>query len=430
MAGLSCGYHLQKAGVRFAIVESSDSVGGRVQTDIVDGFLLDRGFQIFLTSYKEAQAMLDYQSLDLKPFYAGALVRWNGAFHRVADPLRHFGDGLGSLPNPVGSPIDKALVGLFRLKSLLKSEDAIFQSPETTTYSRLKAEGFSDAIIDRFFRPFLGGIFFDRDLNVTSRLFEFVMRCLATGQNCLPSKGIGRVGEQLASQLPSDAIHTGTRVESVTGPIPGQPGRVRVEGGQTICASQAVVVATEAPAARTLLGEAMASSDSKSEEAVGTANLYFRAPRPPREENVLYLNGESIGLVNNACFPSTVAPSYAPAGQALVSLSTIGTQSDLSDSELAEKCKAEMAEWFGQDEVATWQLLRVYRIPFAQPNQTPPTDFSRAVNLTNGLFVCGDHRDTATLDGALKSGRRAAEAVLAATAALPVSSKEVVGTTV
>lgn len=146
-----------------------------MQTDIVDGFLLDRGFQIFLTSYKEAQAMLDYQSLDLKPFYAGkpalpqsvegnkiackslhqvpdcscgppgetathagALVRWNGAFHRVADPLRHFGDGLGSLPNPVGSPIDKALVGLFRLKSLLKSEDAIFQSPETTTYSRLK----------------------------------------------------------------------------------------------------------------------------------------------------------------------------------------------------------------------------------------------------------------------------------------------------
>ncbi|KAK9836272.1 hypothetical protein WJX81_001340 [Elliptochloris bilobata] len=411
MAGLSCGARLHAAGVRVAILEASDGVGGRVRTDRVDGFLLDRGFQIFLTSYPEARALLDYDALDLRSFYAGALVRHDGGFHRVADPLRHPLDGVLSLANPVGSPVDKARVGLLRAKALTRPVEAILAAPETSTLARLQAEGFSEAIIDRFFRPFLGGIFFDDNLGTSSRLFEFVMRCLATGANCLPASGIGAVAEQLAARLPPDAVRLGARAASVRAAEGGRPAVVRLAGGGEVAAPRGVVVATEAPAAAELLGDALADSPSKAEPGVGTACIYFRAPAAPSEP-ILYLNGEPGGMVNNACFPSSVAPSYAPPGQALVSVSTIGTRQELDDEALAAAAQRELAPWFGAGEVAAWQLLRVYRIPFAQPNQAPPTNLRRPVSLSGGLFVCGDHRDSATLDGALASGRRTADAIL------------------
>ncbi|GIL82041.1 hypothetical protein Vretimale_1587 [Volvox reticuliferus] len=406
VAGLSCGATLAQRGVRPAVLEASDGVGGRVRTDTVDGFLLDRGFQIFLTGYPEAQAALDYSALQLQPFYAGALVWQEGSFHRVADPLRHFADGLASLPNPVGTPLDKVMVGVFRLKSLLGSVEELLARPETTIAERLKAEGFTDSIIRSFFRPFLGGIFFDRQLRTSSRLFEFVMRMLATGSNCLPAKGIGAVADQLATKLPQGAITLNTKVDAVRGK------EVILADGTKLTARRGVVVAVEGPEASRILGGALQSSPSKPDPGVGTCCLYFRAPKPPSSENILYLNGEDGGIVNNCCFPSTVAPSYAPPGQALVSVSTVGTFPELSDEALEGEVRKQMSTWFGSGEVASWTHLRTYRIPFAQPNQAPPTNFSRPVALGGGVFVCGDHRDSATLDGAIKSGRRAAEALL------------------
>ncbi|KXZ45256.1 hypothetical protein GPECTOR_56g352 [Gonium pectorale] len=409
VAGLNCAAQLAAKGVSPLVLEASDGVGGRVRTDVVDGFLLDRGFQIFLTGYPEAQSTLDYSALQLKPFYAGALVRTGGAFHRVADPLRHLADGLASLPNPVGSPVDKVMVGVFRLKSLLGTLEELLARPETTTLERLKAEGFSEAIISRFFTPFLGGIFFDRTLTVSSRLFEFVMRMLATGSNCLPAAGIGAVATQLAAKLPQGAINLGTRVSSVSGRT------VTLADGTVLSARRGVVVAVEGPEAARLLGPALAGSPSKADPGVGTCCLYFAAPQAPSPEPILYLNGEGDGdgIVNNACFPSTVAPSYAPPGQTLVSVSTVGTFDQLSDGELEAAVRKQLGGWFGAGQVAAWRHLRTYRIPFAQPSQAPPTNLTRPVSLGGGVFVCGDHRDSATLDGALKSGRRAAEALLA-----------------
>ena len=138
VAGLSCGLRLQKAGIPFTILESSDGPGGRVRSDILDGFTLDRGFQIFLTSYPEAQELLDYSALQLKPFYAGAMVQYNGKFHKVADPLRHPLDGVTSLFNPAGTVGDKVNVGAFRFKSELGSLEDLLQRDETTTMQRLK----------------------------------------------------------------------------------------------------------------------------------------------------------------------------------------------------------------------------------------------------------------------------------------------------
>ena len=181
LAGLAACNELEKRGADYDLLESSDDVGGRVRTDIVDGFLLDRGFAIFLTGYPEAQKVLNYDALELKPFYAGADVRFNGAFHRVADPFRHPLDGLQSLTNPVGSVADKVLVGLVRFQTLLAMgtlDEMMSADGETTIMKRLKDSGFSDEMIDRFFRPFMAGIFFNRELTTSSRLFNFVMRML------------------------------------------------------------------------------------------------------------------------------------------------------------------------------------------------------------------------------------------------------------
>ena len=138
VAGLSCGLRLQKAGIPFTILESSDGPGGRVRSDKLEGFTLDRGFQIFLTSYPEAKEVLDYADLDLKPFYAGAMVHYDNQFHKVADPLRHPLDGVQSLFNSTGTVGDKVNVGAFRLKSELGSLEDLLQRDETTTLQRLK----------------------------------------------------------------------------------------------------------------------------------------------------------------------------------------------------------------------------------------------------------------------------------------------------
>ena len=412
VAGLACALHLERAGVPCTLVEAGPTVGGRVQTDEVDGFLLDRGFQIFLTSYPEARAVLDYEALDLRPFYAGADVRFEGGFHRVADPLRHFADGLGSLANPIGSVPDKVLVGAYRLSCLFRSVDAILEAPETTMEARLREIGFSDAMVDRFFRPFLGGIFFNRRLTTTSRLFDFVMKMLATGSNCLPARGIGAVADQLAARLPRTDVRLNARVEAVEWDGAGGQS-VRLADGTVLPAAGGLVVATEGPEAGRLLGERLAAAPSKADPAVGTACVYFKAASCPTEEPMLFLDGDGGSIVNNCCFPTAVAATYGPAGATLVSASTVGTFPDLSDAELAERVRGELGGWFGAAETAGWELLRVYRIPYSQPNQTPPTDLTRDVRLAKGLYVCGDHRYSATLDGALVSGRKPAEALLA-----------------
>lgn len=426
VAGLNCAAKLHKKGIPVLVLEASDGPGGRVRTDKHEGFLLDRGFQIFLTSYPEAQEALDYEKLDLRPFYAGALVHWAGGFHRVADPLRHLVDGLASIPNPIGSPVDKINVGLFRLKSLLGSVDDIFKAPETTILKRLQTEGFSDAMIDRFFRPFLGGIFFDRELGTSSRMFSFVMRMLATGQNCLPAAGIGAVADQLVSQIPADSLRLNCTVSSVS---PGTnanentallPSVTMADG--SVLNAKAIVVATEGPVSKQLLGSFLASAPSKDAAPVGTCCLYFAAPKPPLPGNILYLDGDGgQGIVNNCCFPSEVSPTYAPAGQTLVSVSTLGTLPNMSDEELQKTVLNELSEWFknvpakegSTAKVSSWRHLKTYRIPYAQPNQAPPTDSFRKESLGNGLWVAGDHRTSATLDGALRSGRVVAEQIIA-----------------
>lgn len=398
LAGLACARRLVEIGRTFVIVEASDGVGGRVRTDLVDGFRLDRGFQILLTAYPEAQRHLDYAALRLKPFVKGALVRWDGKFHRLADPRRDPLRGVASLFGPIGTFRDKWRILDLESKLRKYNPDELFDQPEGLTLDVLRWNGFSEAMIERFFRPFLGGIFLERDLVTSSRMFRFVFRMFADGEATVPADGMGAIPAQLAQRLAASSIRLNAPVERV------EPGRVILRDGGTLFA-KAVVVATDGDSAVGLLG-----GDRPKPPRTVTC-LYFAADESPLKEPILVLNAESAGPVNHLAVLSDVAPSYAPVGRALISASVLGDPAE-DDVKLELAVRRQLTEWFGEP-VSRWSHLRTDRIRYALPDQTAGTldPARRPVRVAPGLYVCGDHRDDASINGALHSGWRAAQAV-------------------
>lgn len=189
LAGLACARTLHQAGLPFLLLEAADGLGGRVRTDRVEGFLLDRGFQVLQTAYPEAKRVLDYRALDLRAFAPGALVYFDGRLHRVADPWRQPQYLPATLLSPIGTLADKLRVARLRWRACRGGVDELFRRPETTTWEALRGQGFSASIIERFFRPFFSGVFFDRELAATSRMFEFVFRMLAGRRRPCPPGG-------------------------------------------------------------------------------------------------------------------------------------------------------------------------------------------------------------------------------------------------
>lgn len=405
LAGLSCALELTAAGCTFQLVEASERVGGRVATDRLEGFTLDRGFQVFLTAYPEARRALDYEKLSLKSFYAGALVRSAGRFHRLADPFRHPFDALLSAFSPAGTVGDKLRVGRLRGRVAHSPVDSLFGRAETTTADALLREGFSDSITEQFFRPFFAGVFLERELRTSSRMFEFTFRMFAEGDAALPEGGMAAIPEQLAAALPSGSVRLRAPAASV------ETGAVKLVSGERLSAD-AVVVATDGYVARRLLGRPF---ERARPGAAGrdVACLYFAAERAPVEEPILMLDGEGRGPVNNLCVPSAVAPSYAPPGAALVAASVVdGAALNLPDARLEEMVRDQLADWFGPA-ARGWRHLRTYRIARALPEQTSVKLCTpeRTRTARRGVYLCGDHLDTASINGALRAGRTAACAV-------------------
>jgi phytoene dehydrogenase-like protein len=400
LAGLGCALRLQEVGVRFRVLEASDGVGGRVRTDPLDGFRLDRGFQVLLTAYPEARRVLDYGPLDLKSFHHGALIRYQGKFYRLADPRRHPLAGLRGLASPVGTLRDKLrLLPLVAKVTAGRAEDQL-RRPEGLTLDFLRGAGrFSDAMIDRFFRPFCGGAFLERELVTSSRLFRFVFRMFAEGDAAVPARGMGAIPEQLAGRLPAEAVRLNAPVERV------EPGRVVLRGGEELRA-RAVVVAADWPEAGRLLG----GQGLKVPASRGVVCLYYAAEESPLREPIPVLNADEPGPVNHLAVMSDVAPGYAPPGAALVSASVLGPPPD-DDVTLEVAVRGQLAGWFGPA-VRRWRHLRTYRIPHALPDQAAPALEmpERPVLVDDGLYVCGDHRDNASIHGAMASGWRAAQA--------------------
>jgi len=398
LAGLSCARELLRRGHSVLVLEGADAPGGRIRTDLADGFRFDRGIQVLQTAYPEARRVLDYRALDLHTLYPGALVRFGGRLHRVADPWRQPLSALSSLGSPIGTLADKLRVTSLRGRLLSGSLEDIYRRPETSALQALRGIGLSRAFIDRFMRPFLASVFFDDTLTLSSRAMEFVLWAFAAGDTAVPAYGMGAITAQLADALPAEGLRTGTPVSRV------ESGRVTLASGQTLEA-RAVVVATEPAAVARLLGDRAAIASR------GATCLYFASERPPLEEPVLVLNGEPVGPVTSLAVPSNISRTYAPPGAALIAVSVLGAKDDPG---LERAVRDQLARWLGR-QVGRWQHLRTYRIPDAVPVQHPPVRYpeDQSPEAAPGVYVAGECRSAPSIQWVMSSGRRAAEAASA-----------------
>ena len=404
LAGLMCAKRLAERGISCQVLEGSDDIGGRIRTDKVDGFLLDRGFQVFQTAYPVCLKQLDYDALELHSFYPGALVRFEGRFHLVSDPIRRPWEMFRTLFTPIGTLSDKLKVARLRHALTAQRSRSVREQPERSTLDALRAYGFTNAIIERFFRPFLGGVFLDPQLETSERIFEYVMRMFALGDTAIPAAGMSKIPKQLAGYLPAGSIRLGARVASV------EASCVTLASGERIT-GKAIVVATDLAQVAQLFPELPVRHSR------GVTCLYYAAKVTPLKGPYLVLNGEPDGPVNNLCVLSEVCPSYAPPEQSLISVSVLGTP-PREDALLDKDVRAQLTYWFGA-QVSDWRLIRSYRIPHAQPEQKP--GFQEAFARTPirpGIYLCGDYREMATIEGAMVSGLRTGDAV---TSSLPCS---------
>jgi len=395
LAGLACARHLVETGRPVLVLEAQDGIGGRVRTDQVNAFPLDRGFQVFLTAYPEAAALLDYDKLALRPFYPGALIQLRRRRYRFADPWRRPLASLSGLLAPVASLPDAVRIARLRAASL-RRPDPNPAEPPITTEDYLRQFNLSPRVVDRFFRPFFGGVFLDRTLSTPSSFFRFVFAMFATGDAAIPAGGMQAIPQQLADTLPPGTIRLNTPVKTV------EPQRVRLASGQTIHAA-ATVLATDAHTVHDLL------PPSPSVSWNSTTTIYYAAPRAPIPERILVLNGTGHGFVNHVCIPALSPHNDAQAAPALISVSLLGIP-HLDDDALNRRVLQELRGWFGIA-VKNWELLRIYRIEHALPSMPAPGPSASGPVLQNGCFRCGDYLENPSINGALASGRKAAAAV-------------------
>lgn len=393
LAGLSCATTLHAAGRDVLVLEASDGVGGRVRTDDVDGYRLDRGFQVLLTAYPEAHRQLDLDALDLRAFDPGALIHDGERASIIADPFRSPARLVDAALSPAATLTDKLRIARLRRRLRSVHPASLLRGTDMTTREALIADGFSDRTIERFFRPLFGGIQLDPDLATSRRMFDVIFRTLADGDSAVPAVGMQAIPDQLATRLPDDTIRLGCPAIRIE--------RDGVVTGDGLVRASAVVVACEGPAAARLLD--LPDVGSKPVSAV-----YFSARVAPTDERLVVLNSRP-GPVLNAAVMTNIAPGYAPAGRHLIVAAMPGEAGPAES--LERSARATFRSWWGAA-VDDWELVHTYRIEHGQPTQ--PVRFSpkQPVRLDDALFVCGDHRDTASIQGALYSGRRCAEAVL------------------
>lgn len=420
LAGLNCARVLRAAGRDCMLLEASDRCGGRVRTERIntsDGtYLIDRGFQVLLTAYPNAAEVFDYEALDLRSFYPGALVFHGDSLHRVADPRRKPGDALRGFRTPIASMRDKLRLAEYSMKILAGPVENVWKRPNRSSIDALREAGFADSTIDRFFRPFFGGVFFDRSLGTSSRMLDFVFRMFAQGRTCVPAQGMGRLPAQMEAGLPAGTIRTGVEAERLE--RVGGGWAVHAGGGRIM--AKAVVLAAEGDVTSELL-TGHATLEAPPVRWRSTATISYAMDEPPTEEPILVLDGEGEGPINHLATMSAVAPEYAPAGKHLVYANVVdpavlATHRD--DAALDAACRPQLRKWFG-DAMDDARLIHVNRIERALPDQsTARAETPRwPARVGDGLFACGDWLENPSIDGALSSGKRCAQAVLSDTPA-------------
>ena len=360
LAGLACAADLAAAGLAVAVVEAADAPGGRMRTDQQAGFLLDRGFQVVNTSYPQMQRRIDLRALRLRPFTPGMLLHTGQGRLRFTDPTRRPGRAADLLPGRLASSRDLAALGILSARDMLLPARLIRRGRDEATLDALARAGISGELIERLFRPFLAGVFLEDELATSSRFFHLVWRSMLRGSLCLPRHGVQAVPAQLAAGLPPGTIRLETPVSSLTG-----DGVALADG--TELAAPVVVVAT----GPTLLVDA--------------------------ERTILH-----------TAVLTEVMPAYSGDGRALVCATVLGGTASGQDAAV----RTRLAELYETD-TGGWELLRAVQVDGALPAMLPPHPLSRACRIRPGRYVCGDHRATGSVQGALASGARAAREILA-----------------
>jgi protoporphyrinogen oxidase len=386
LAGLAAARHLTERGRAVVVCEAGDEVGGRVRTDVVDGFRLDRGFQVLLPAYPEVRRVVDVGALALRPFTRGALAVTASDRFLLAPPWQDSGALAGLARFAARRPRDAAAL------TALSARDAVLPArtggADRSVADELARWRVSARTVREVLRPLLAGVFLDPSLNTSARVFHLIWRSFARGGGALPATGMAALPQGLAAALPAGTVRTSTPVAEVT------DDGARLEGGEVVRA-RAVVVATEAATANRLLSGVVEPAWH------GVTTWYFAAPVSPLRAPILVLDGE--GVLNTSVL-SEVAPDYAPAGRALVTASVPGDDAD----EAAVRRRLARLYRTGTGD---WSLVARYAIPHALPAMPPGHPLRRPVRVGQGRYVCGDHRDTSSVQGALVSGRRAATAV-------------------
>ena len=400
LSGLAAARHLTQHGVEVTVLEGSDAVGGRVRTDLVDGYRLDRGFQLYNPAYPEGARVLDHEALDLRPFIAGArIVLSRGGRRRVArvaDPRREPSWAVPSLMARIGSPLSTARFGAYAVSRAVRSASSLRRDPDVTSEEALRRAGADRSLMERVLRPFLSGVFLESELATSRRFLDLVLKSFVRGTPGVPALGMQRIPEQLATGLD---VRLGHRVASASARA------VDVVGGDAQRA-EAVIVATDPTTAAGLI------ADVRAPAARSVTTWYYRPTCAPEDladgQAVLILDGDRRGPLVNTVVLTHAAPGYAPAGRALVSASALGVW----DAPEHENAVREHLGWLYGVPTKDWELLASYPIPYALPAMAVPFELQRPVRTAGGLYVAGDHRDTSSIQGALVSGRRAAQALL------------------
>jgi len=398
IAGLSCARGLQQKGHDILVLEAAPEVGGRLQTDRRDGFLLDRGFQVLQLAYPQARDLLDYDALELRRFPPGARIRADNRFHVLADPLRKPRYLLQTVFSGIGSVADRLRLAQLVREVCRPPLEELFDQEETMARDFLVSYGFSTGMIDRFFVPFLAGICLDPQIRVTNRFMLFVLRMFAQGDVAIPARGMGEIPKQLAEDLPEHSIICNAPVELLQG-------RRVILSDKSVYRAEVIVLATPEPETVRLLGK------DAEREACRELCLYYVADEPPVDEPFLILNGEKGGLINSVNFPSMISPDYSGSGETLVSAVVPGSLHE-DIRAIDRDVKRELKERCGPP-VESWRQLHQYEITHALPRPVPPSPnpFRFKPQLGDNLFHCGEYTTMPSIQWALYSGDRTAEAV-------------------
>ena len=417
LSGLACARTLVEQSKSVLILESTDSPGGRVGTDTVNGFQIDRGFQVYLDSYAEGKKFLDYPSLNFGAFEPGALVAHRGRLLPISDPWRRPYAAIRSVLSGVVGVPDGLRVAYLRNQALAGVRNGkidpigISNDQEKTTREELVSRGFSPEFIQLFFEPFFGGVFLERNLTTASQVFEFTFAMFSLGSACLPAGGMSAIPRQMVQKLPLGCLKTLAPVTKIVNESVGG-WEVAIDDGRRLCAGS-VVISAAAVENKPLLPEGTITTWTPPAWK-STRLVAFESDKKPSCGKTLVVSSEPIevGPIDNLSTPSAVADGYAPEGKNLIYVSIRGDWEG-EDESLPVAIRKQARAWFGA-EVEQWNHVTTVSVPHALPVETPTSRRQRfqSNRLAPGLFLCGDHLTTSSINGALAAGRLAAEEVL------------------